>query len=242
MRRGRGDRIDTPLVAGLAAAYSGFALTFRGPRERFWRRMTIEGAVLGSLALASEPRLAARPGRKPDLLRGLLSAAALYAAFSAGDRVARKVMPSGADDIEAIYSLRTGQDRRRVGAQLALVIAPAEELFWRGLVQRRLERSLGTWRGATTSVLLYGGAHLSTGNPTLVAAATVAGAWWSLLAARGETMGSLVTSHVVWDLVVFLLAPTSRVAGAGRGDGPVRPAGASAWTGTRGDERGSDGR
>ena len=38
------------LALGIAAAFAAFGLTFRGPRARFWDRMTATGLVLGGLA------------------------------------------------------------------------------------------------------------------------------------------------------------------------------------------------
>ncbi|TMK82378.1 MAG: CPBP family intramembrane metalloprotease [Actinobacteria bacterium] len=56
---------------------------------------------------------------------------------------------------------------------------PAEELFWRGLVQRRLSERSGRWRAAAVAAMAYAGAHVASENPTLVGAAGVAGAhWW----------------------------------------------------------------
>ena len=46
---------------------------------------------------------------------------------------------------------------------------------------------------------------------TLVGAAGVAGAYWSALAAAGMPIGSLIVSHVAWDIWIFLVAPTAPV-------------------------------
>ena len=49
------------LAIGLAAAGAAFTATFRGPRPRFWTRMTWTGLSLGGLALLlSSPARAAR--------------------------------------------------------------------------------------------------------------------------------------------------------------------------------------
>ena len=48
---------DPVLTGALAFAYALFAFTFRGPRPRFWTRMTRTGLLLGSVALVAEPRL-----------------------------------------------------------------------------------------------------------------------------------------------------------------------------------------
>jgi membrane protease YdiL (CAAX protease family) len=190
-----------PVTAiGLAMAFGLFGLTFRGPRARFWERMTITGLVLGNMALANEGELRRLRFRERDVALGLLSAAGLYAIFRVGDRTARAVMPSGSQEIGDIYALRSLRPKTEIATRLATVIGPAEELFWRGFVQRRL--------GAAGAAMAYGGAHLVTGNATLIGAATVAGVYWGLLRAIGMSMPALITSHVAWDIWIFLIAPT----------------------------------
>jgi len=201
-------RFDPVLAGGLGVAYGAFGATFRGPRERFWQRMTAAGAALGSLALLADPELRGTRIRGRDVALGLGSAAGLYAIFRVGDRLARRIMPRGSEEIDEVYELRSLRPRGEIGARLAAVVGPAEELFWRGFVQRRLAARLGRWRGAAAAASVYGGAHVVTGNATLIGAATTAGAYWSALAAAGMPMGALVVSHVAWDIWIFLLQPT----------------------------------
>jgi hypothetical protein len=202
-------RTDRALAAGLTAAYAAFGLTFRGPRQRFWRRMTATGMVLGSYALLNQPGLRRIRLTSRDVGWGVGSAAGLYGIFRAGDVLARRIMPRGAENIDEIYSLRRLGDKRALAARLAFVIGPAEELFWRGFVQARFVESLGAAKGAALGTAAYGGAHVVTGNPTLLGAATVAGGYWGLLASRGMSIEALIVSHVVWDVVIFLVAPTA---------------------------------
>jgi membrane protease YdiL (CAAX protease family) len=201
---------DWPLLALLAGAYGGFASAFLGPRDRFFVRMTRHGAALGAVALSSEPALRRLRPTVPALIQGGAIAAALYGMFRVGDPIVRRVLPRGGEQIEDLYGLRTGHQALGVAARLVLVIGPSEELFWRGLVQRRLSALLGRedW-GALAGTAAYAGAHLATRNPALVAAAAVAGGWWGGLAARGVPMEALITSHALWDVLVFLVAPTS---------------------------------
>jgi CAAX protease family protein len=193
---------------GLAAAYGAFALTFRGNADRFWQRMTRTGLALGGLALFAEPELRRTRIRGRDVGLGIGAAAGLYAIFQAGDRLARRLMPRGAEEIGDIYRLRRLRPAAELAARLGLVIGPAEELFWRGFLHRRLARRAGAWGGAALGAAAYGGAHVVTGNLTLIGASGVAGAYWAALAAAGLPMGALIVSHVVWDLWIFLLAPT----------------------------------
>lgn len=207
MNRVRRVQRDPALAGALGLAFLLFARTFRGPRDRFWTRMTQTGATLGAIALAGDPSLRKLRPTKTDLGAGLASAAGLYVIFLVGDFFARRIMPRGAEEIDAVYELRGAHDARALAARLALVIGPAEELFWRGFVQRRLQAFYGD-AGAPVAIAAYGGVHLVTANATLVGAATVAGAYWSLLAAAGMRMEALIVSHVAWDVVIFLIAPT----------------------------------
>ena len=199
------------LVVGLVAAQAAFAATFRGTRDRFWQRMTLTGLGLGSFAL-----LASRPARRvriglAEAGLGLASAAVLYVTFRFGDRFARGKVPGGDADIRDVYALRTLRPQGEIAARLAAIIGPAEELFWRGLVQEALMRRLGRWRGAVAATLAYGGVHVVTGNFTLFGAATVAGAHWCALYAAGVPLGALVVSHVSWDVWIFLVQPTGEI-------------------------------
>jgi hypothetical protein len=174
--------------------------------------MTATGAALGTLALAGEADLRRTRVRARDVALGLASAAGLYGVFRVGDRAARRVMPKGDQEIDEVYALRSLRPRGEIAARLALVIGPAEELFWRGFVQRGMQRRLGRLRGAVMAAGAYSGAHVVTGNATLVGASATAGVYWSALAAAGMPMGALVVSHVAWDVWIFLIQPTQFVA------------------------------
>lgn len=198
-------------AASVAAAYGAFGAVFRGPKTQFWQRMTRTGLGLGALALATQGELRRAKPRPVDVATGVGIAAGLYGVFQVGDKVARKIMPSGAEDIGDVYELRSLRPKGEIAARLATIIGPAEELYWRGLVQAELTRKLGPVRGAAAAAAIYGGAHIVTGNPTLFGAATVAGAGWSGLAALGVPIPALVVSHIVWDIWIFLVQPTQPV-------------------------------
>jgi membrane protease YdiL (CAAX protease family) len=200
------------LVGGLIAAQIAFAATFRGPRDRFWQRMTATGLGLGALSLlTSRAARRTRIGRV-DVAVGLASAAALHGTFRIGDVFARRFVPGGDAQIRDIYTLRTLRPRHEIAARLAVIVGPAEELFWRGLVQEDLMDRFGRWRGSALAAMAYGGVHVVTGNFTLFGAAGIAGAHWCLLRATGVPLGALVVSHVTWDIWIFLVQPTGAVA------------------------------
>src|SRR5207245_6417831 len=106
-------------------------------------RMTTTGAILGALAIASDRSLQ-RPRVGPrDLGLGLGIAVGLYGIFRLGDGIARNLLPAGDSNIGAIYQLRELAPRGEIARRLAAIVGPAEELFWRGLIQRSAATRLG---------------------------------------------------------------------------------------------------
>ena len=204
-------RLEAGLAIGIAAAVPAFMATFRGPRDHFWNRMTATGLILGGLALVANPRLRRTRIGPREVVVGLASAAVLYGTFKIGDRFARRFVPGGSNQIADIYALRELAPRGQTAARLVSVIGPAEELFWRGLVQEALMRRYGRWTGAAIASVAYSGVHITTGNFTLMGAAGVAGAHWSALYAAGVPLGALVVSHCAWDVWIFLIQPTGEV-------------------------------
>jgi membrane protease YdiL (CAAX protease family) len=213
--RGGPNSPDGPgaIALGIAAvaATVAFTATFRGPRERFWSRMTYTGLGLGSLALLTSPPARRAGIRWWHVPLGLLSAGILYLTFQVGDRFARRFVPSGDREIREIYALRTLRPKEEIATRLATIVGPAEELFWRGLVQEALMRRFGRWPGAALAAMAYGGVHVTSGNFTLLGAAGVAGAHWCTLYAMGVPLGALIVSHVAWDVWIFLVQPTGEI-------------------------------
>jgi len=170
--------------------------------------MTLGVGSLGAYALATEPSLRRERVRWRDVITGLGSAAALYGIFQVGDRVARRIMPSGDRDITDAYELRAAAPWPAIATALAVVIAPGEELFWRGLVQRNLQRRYGRVRGTLIASSIYGGVHLVSENLTLTGAAATAGLFWGAIYARQQRIVPLIISHAAWDIWIFLIGPT----------------------------------
>lgn len=192
----------------MAAAVTAFTATFRGPRNRFWDRMTLTGLTLGAFALAASAPARQTRIRAVHIPIGLASAGVLYITFATGDRLVRRYLPGGDTQIREIYALRTLRPPQELAARLGLIIGPAEELFWRGLVQESLMARYGRWSGGAAAALAYAGVHVTTGNFTLFGAAGIAGAHWCALYAAGIPLGALIVSHVAWDTWTFLVQPT----------------------------------
>jgi membrane protease YdiL (CAAX protease family) len=200
-------------LLGFATALAAilFALTFRGPKKKFWDRMTGVGISLGGLSLATQPELRRTKIGIREILLGLGSAGLLYGIFHIGDRAARKIVPNGGNQIEDIYALKRIRPKKELMLRLGLIIGPAEEFFWRGFLQEGLMGYFGRVWGSLMAIAAYGGVHIASGNFTLVGAATVAGAFWGGLYGMGFPLGALIVSHLAWDNIIFLIAPTTKL-------------------------------
>jgi membrane protease YdiL (CAAX protease family) len=196
------------VLVGMAGAGALWTVAFRG-KSGFWAKMAAGVGSLGLYALWANPDLRKTRVRPADVARGMASAGLLYGIFQIGDRFARKVMPNGGAEIDEIYRKRGLAPDPFIAAALAVLIAPGEELFWRGLVNRYLAQQLGPVVGNAAGATIYGAIHLVSGNLTLTGAAGVAGTFWSLEHLIQGRMAPLIVSHVAWDVWIFLVRPTA---------------------------------
>lgn len=188
-----------------------FANSFVFSRHEFWIAMASGALVLAALAaLIRGPGLYREQDEVVDLAIGVGSFALLYIAFFVGDRVLRAVLPFTAAQIGSVYALGEQLPLVTIAFLLVFVIAPGEELYWRGLVQWAVASRWGSGPGLLAGWLLYAATHLVSGNLAVVLAAFVAGFVWSAIYAIRERLLPVMVSHVLFNLFIFVLAPLSR--------------------------------
>ena len=203
----------THVGAALALAAALWVFVFRWHPIGFWGSMVIATGLLGTVGLAATRRDGAVWGadrRVPtpgDLAWGAGSAVALAAFFHAGGWLLRAIWPGADGHIGAVYALDPTVPRAVIALALLLVIGPGEELFWRLFVQQRLASRFGPLRGWVWTTSVYGAIHLITGNPVLVLAALVAGAFWGLMWWWRPRPWALIASHALWDVLMFVIWP-----------------------------------
>jgi membrane protease YdiL (CAAX protease family) len=90
---------------------------------------------------------------------------------------------------------------------LGLLVAPAEELFWRGVVQQRLAPRLGRAGAVAVATTLACLVALATGEPFLALATLPTYAAWGALAAWRGTLVPSILSHSAWSVLVASVAP-----------------------------------
>jgi len=142
-----------------------------------------------------------------DLLIGMGSAAILYGIFYLGDIFSKLLFDFAQDQVSRIYLMKEGENEWYLGLLLIFLIGPAEEIFWRGYVQRMLEPKYGGWAALIVTALVYALVHIWSFNFMLIMSALVCGTFWGLLYKYNKNLVTLIISHALWDVSVFVLFP-----------------------------------
>ena len=175
----------------------------------FWPMMCLVTGLLatGGVLLDGDNRRALRSFKAGDVGTGLLAAAFLYAVFYVGHFLSARILPFAAGQVSSIYDIRQGVDPWVIGLLLLLIIGPAEEIFWRGFVQRRLCGRYGLLLGFVLSAAIYALVHIWSFNFMLIAGRSVCGGFWGLMFMATGRLWPCIISHAVWDVVILLMWP-----------------------------------
>lgn len=138
---------------------------------------------------------------------GLASAAGLYAVFFTGRFIVLHLLPASGDHIARVYLLRPALPAWCIALLMIFIIGPGEELFWRVYLQQAMVSRFGMVKGLLAGALLYAGVHAGSGNPVLILAALTAGVFWGWLYLATDSAVVIISSHILWDIAVFLAAP-----------------------------------
>ena len=200
-------------LAALLLLALGFwtAMFFPPLRDRvpFWPTMMLASGLLAGSALVCGrgPMAPQFRFRGSDLLIGAVSAGMLYGIFWIGHFLATAIFPFAAGQIEGIYAIRPAGASWPVALLLFFWVGPAEEIFWRGFVQRRLGERFSPLVGFVLATALYTAVHIPSLNFMLIGAAGVAGAFWGLLYLTTGRLWPVILSHALWDVLIFILLP-----------------------------------
>ena len=179
----------------------------------FWWWLSTNAALLSVLALLLDRKYLERlkldlsSGVTQKVFFGLFSALLLYAIFGVGNLISVWVFSDAAAYISSVYELKLGTQLNSIVVLLALIIAPGEEIFWRGFIQHSFEEKQGEFRAIFFTAFLYTLAHIASLNPMLLAAAFVCGIFWGFLYSWKKSVLLNVISHIAWDLAVFVCFP-----------------------------------
>jgi hypothetical protein len=215
-------------VGGVVLAAAGLAAAFRGPPRSHWRRLALTHGSLGLAALVADPSARPRGGLdRRDVCAAVLTGLTLFAGSSIADTAACALVPALREKRAALHTASSMISPACLCLLVTSVIAPGEELFWRGLLQDQLERRFGRGGAAVLTSAIYAAAHAGTGDPAIAAAALGLGGTLSLRRADGASIGCLALTHGCYAVPVLLWARQRRFSppraeDGGKGEGRRR--------------------
>jgi membrane protease YdiL (CAAX protease family) len=194
-------------LASLPVAFLLWYVTFQVNALGFWERISISTAILLLISLGLG-RTGMRLQPSPRALAvAVLSALLLYLFFWSGFQVL-KGNSTFVQQVSSVYTLRSSEPSYLIFLLLIFPIGPAEEAYWRGLIQRELQRKTSGWGAIIATSALYALIHLPTLNPSLIFVALVGGLVWGYLFRRyNNDLFPCLVSHVLFDELVFVLLP-----------------------------------
>ena len=208
------------LTASIATAAALWFLMFSpwtSGALNFWLEMSLAACILTALALKGTKGAILKDLKceRPllQLLLGIGIAFALWGIFWVGDRLSSRIFDFARDQVDNVYSMKQGLPTPVIALLLLLVIGPAEELFWRGFVQKQMELRIRDRRfpkdhAFLITTLVYALVHIWSLNFMLVMAALVAGAVWGFIyRLQPKLLPALIVSHALWDALVFVILP-----------------------------------
>ena len=200
-----------PFLAISIAAVLWFVMfsPWTAPHVNFWVMMTFSGLTLTTYSTWASPgwwkdiRLDLN-----NILLGVILAAVLWGIFWIGDKLSSLMFDFARPQVDMIYGMKEGENPWVLTALMLLIIGPAEEIFWRGYLQKSFSKKWNPNMGFVVTTLMYSLVHVSKFNFMLIMAAAVAGFVWGL-AYRfyPEKFGAILLSHALWDCAVFIWFP-----------------------------------
>lgn len=179
------------------------------PYVNFWWMMTASACTLSLLSTLFQPGWWKEVHWSlTNILLGVLIAVALWGVFWIGDKVSAWMFDFARPQVDTIYGMKEGESPWLLTALMLFLIGPAEEIFWRGYVQRNFSKYWNPNTGMIVTTLIYGLVHAGSCNFMLTMAALVAGAAWGLLYRFfPQRFSAIILSHALWDVAVFIWFP-----------------------------------
>ena len=200
-----------PFTAIVIAAVLWFVMfsPWTAPHVNFWVMMTFSGLTLTAYSTWASPgwwkdiRL-----DLSNILLGVVLVAVLWGMFWVGDKLSSLMLDFARPQVDMIYGMKEGENPWVLTVLMLFIIGPAEEIFWRGYLQKSFSKKWNPNIGFIVTTLMYSLVHVSKFNFMLIMAAAVAGFVWGL-AYRfyPEKFGAILLSHALWDCAVFIWFP-----------------------------------
>lgn len=199
-------RNTTITLATLIIPFALWPIVFNQILTDFWLGLAIATAILLLLSIGINRGLDLQ-ARLLWLILGILSGVIMYGGFYVGFQVTRGIA-AFSGGVNSIYQLKTNFSPLIIAALLVFPIGPGEEIYWRGLIQRSLQGS-GQKYAWILQAIPYTLIHLFTLNSPLLVTALIGGLAWGYLYKLSGSITPSILSHVVFDLLIFVVLPFS---------------------------------
>lgn len=187
-------------------------LFVRSGRVSLWVGNGILMPIVGGLSLATGLiETSDRFEAQWAAILGLTAGAGLYAATVAFMALAGR-WPPLARHTSKLYESRSGVSLPVALLVSAILVAPGEELLWRGVVLETLHDGVASpaWLAPVLGWLAYVIANAASGSLPIVLGAVVGGAAWTVLAELTDGVLASVACHIVWTGLMVAFPPVPR--------------------------------
>ena len=200
-----------PLIGFFIAAvlWTVMFSPWTAPYVNFWVMMTFSGMTLTLYSTWASPGWWKDVRLDIDnVVMGVVLAAALWGVFWLGEFFSTMLFDFARPQVDMIYGMKEGESPWLLTALMLFLIGPAEEIFWRGYVQKTLQAKWNPNVGFAVTTAIYALVHIGSCNFMLVMAALVAGLAWGLLYRFfPQKFFAIILSHALWDVAVFVWFP-----------------------------------
>ncbi|GIN83916.1 CAAX protease family protein [Heyndrickxia sporothermodurans] len=195
---------DIKLIIGILLAHLFLYITFHD-QSIFWYIYSAVSLLLISYSIVNEKSEDDISTQK-YLLHGVLSGIGLYLVFWFGDWIISIISPYLEIKIIKTYQLLSPKWVWHYFV-LAFIMAPGEEIFWRGFIQKRLMIHFTGRSSILYTAILNASVFIYSGNIVLMLAAFVGGIVWGFLYLKFKSITLVIISHLIFDLLLIIVLP-----------------------------------
>ncbi len=200
------------LAVGGPVAVAGAWMLVRSGRVSLWVANGVLMPIVGGLSLMTGlVQTSERFGFGWAGFLGVIAGAGLYAA-TAGFMALAGRWPPLARHTSALYENRSEVTLPVAVLVSTILVAPGEELLWRGVVQQVVRDALGSpgWLAPVVAWLAYVAANAVSASVPIILGALVGGAAWTGLAVTTDGVLASIACHVVWTGLMVAFPPVPR--------------------------------
>lgn len=202
--------MQTPrLIPGLVLVIGSMVVLFAVPAGDFAAATIFSTSCMMVAARHAGGLRLPRKVNPLSIVAGVATAALLYLVYFVGGAAVDAYHPFGvtSSSESAIYSL-VASPSLPVYLQAAVLLfdSAGYESYFRGVLQARLRPRFGAY-SAPAVALADAAVHVATLNPIWIGGTFVSDLFWGLACHYGKGTQASFTSHLVWDLAIFIVRP-----------------------------------